>query len=358
MCIKRINLNNYYNHTLSISVCFIIFFIFLRSMNYSALNLAEYLNGNLEGDPNIVINNIAKIEEANKDSVTFISNKKYSKFAHTTKAAIIVVDNNFSLKNKINPVLIRVENAYIGFVKMLHLFKDTDEVLVGVSELSNISKSSVISKDVYVGPFSTISSSVVISEKVKIHENVFIGKNVKIGKNTIIFSGVKILKDCLIGENCIINSNSVIGSDGFGFAPDKNGIYIKIPQIGNVIIKDNVSVGALTTIDRATLGSTIINEGVKLDNQVQIAHNVVIGKNTVVAAQSGIAGSSILGENCQLGGQSGVSGHLKVGDNVIIMGKAAVTNNIKSNSTVKGSPAFNALDFNKSYIHFKNLNNR
>jgi UDP-3-O-[3-hydroxymyristoyl] glucosamine N-acyltransferase len=325
-------------------------------MIYSALKLAEYLDGNLEGDPNIQVTNIAKIQEANNDSVTFLSNKKYTQYVYSTKASILVVDSDFCTDNDINPVIIRVENAYIGFVKMLHLFNKTKEIQNGICELSNISETSNISKGVYVGSFSTISANTTLHENVKIHENVFIGENVTIGNNTVIFSGVKILNDCVIGNNCIINSNSIIGSDGFGFAPDKTGTYIKIPQIGNVIIKDNVSVGALTTIDRATLGSTIIHEGVKLDNQVQIAHNVIVGRNTVIAAQSGIAGSSTIGNNCQLGGQSGVSGHLNIGDNVKIMGKSAVTNNIKSNTTVKGSPAFNSTDFNRSYVHFKNLN--
>jgi UDP-3-O-[3-hydroxymyristoyl] glucosamine N-acyltransferase len=325
-------------------------------MIYSALKLAEYLDGNLEGDPNIQVTNIAKIQEANNDSVTFLSNKKYTQYVYSTKASILVVDSDFCTDNDINPVIIRVENAYIGFVKMLHLFNKTKEIQTGICELSNISETSNISKGVYVGSFSTISANTTLHENVKIHENVFIGENVIIGNNTVIFSGVKILNDCVIGSNCIINSNSIIGSDGFGFAPDKTGAYIKIPQIGNVIIKDNVSVGALTTIDRATLGSTIIHEGVKLDNQVQIAHNVIVGRNTVIAAQSGIAGSSTIGKNCQLGGQSGVSGHLNIGDNVKIMGKSAVTNNIKSNTTVKGSPAFNSTDFNRSYVHFKNLN--
>ena len=327
-------------------------------MIYSALKLAEYLDGKLEGDPNISVTNIAKIQEANNDSVTFLSNKKYAQFVYSTKASIIVVDSDFSIDNDIEPVIIRVDNAYIGFVKMLHLFKKTKEIQAGISKLSNISETSDISNGVYVGSFSTICSNSKVHENVKIHENVFVGENVIIGNNTIVYSGVKILNDTIIGSNCIINSNSIIGSDGFGFAPDKTGAYIKIPQIGNVIIKDNVSVGALTTIDRATLGSTVIHKGVKLDNQVQIAHNVVIGENTVIAAQSGIAGSSIIGKNCQLGGQSGVSGHLNIGDNVKIMGKSAVTNNVKSNTTVKGSPAFNSTDFNRSYVHFKNLNNK
>ena len=327
-------------------------------MIYSALKLAEYLDGKLEGDPNIEVTNIAKIQDANKDSVTFLSNKKYTHFVRSTNASILVVDSNFSNEDDVEPTIIRVDNAYIGFVKMLHLFNKTNEIKAGISELSNISETSDISNGVYVGSFSTICQNTTVGENVKIYENVFIGDNVTIGSNTIIYSGVKILSDSVIGSDCIINANSVIGSDGFGFAPDKTGTYIKIPQIGNVVIKDNVSVGALTTIDRATLGSTVVQEGVKLDNQVQIGHNVVVGENTVIAAQSGIAGSTIIGKNCQLGGQSGVSGHLNIGDNVKVMGKSAVTNNVKSNTTVKGSPAFNSNDFNRSYVHFKNLNNK
>ena len=327
-------------------------------MIYNALKLAKYLDGKLEGDPNIEVTNIAKIQDASKGSVTFLSNKKYIQYINKTNASILVVDNDFYTESDIKPVIIRVDNAYIGFVKMLHLFNNTKEIESGISKFSNISESSDISKGVYIGSFSTICSNTILHKNVKIHENVFIGENVIIGSNTTIYSGVKVLNDCIIGNNCIINSNSIIGSDGFGFAPDKTGTYIKIPQIGNVIIKDNVSVGALTTIDRATLGSTVIHEGVKLDNQVQIAHNVIVGKNTVIAAQSGIAGSSIIGKNCQLGGQSGISGHLIIGDNVKIMGKSAVTKNVKSNTTVKGSPAFNSTDFNRSYVHFKNLNNK
>ena len=325
-------------------------------MEYKASQLAELLDGKLEGFPDNIISNVSKIEDAKNDSITFLSNQKYLKHIYTTKAGIIVVDKNLKIKNNIDSSLIRVENSYLAFVKLLNLFKTIDDNLNGISSKSTISKDFIRNTNLYIGDFSTISSNVIIEENVKIHNNVFIGENVFIGKNTIIYSGVRILKDTYIGDNCIINSNSVIGSDGFGFAPNNNGEFIKIPQIGNVIIKNNVSIGALTTIDRATLGSTIINEGAKLDNQIQIAHNVVIGKNTVIAAQSGIAGSSVIGNNCQIGGQSGVSGHLVIGDNVNIMGKSAVTNNIKSNSTIKGSPAFNATDFNRSYVHFKNLN--
>ena len=327
-------------------------------MKYTSLEIAEYLNGKLEGNPGLIVSNIAKIEEADKDSVTFLSNKKYTSLVYKTKAALLVVDKDFKAESNINPLLIRVDNAYLGFVKLLHLFNVNTEIKSGINKLSEVSNSAIISDNIFVGAFSIISAGAQILDSVQIHENVFIGENVKIGNNTIIYSGVNILKDSVIGDNCIINSNAVIGSDGFGFAPDKKGVYIKIPQIGNVVIKNNVSIGALTSIDRATLGSTIINEGVKLDNQIQIAHNVIIGKNTVIAAQCGIAGSSKIGENCQIGGQAGVSGHLTVGDNVIILGKSAVTSNVKRNTTVKGSPAFDALAFNKSYVHFKNLNNK
>ena len=327
-------------------------------MEYTSLKIAEYLNGKLEGNSSLIVSKIAKIDEADKDSITFLSNKKYTPLVYKTKAALLVVGKDFKVKSDITPILIKVDNPYIGFVKLLHLFNTSTKIKSGVSKLSEVSKTAIISNNIFVGAFSTISAGAKILDSVQIHENVFIGENVKIGNNTRIYSGANILKDSVIGDNCIINSNAVIGSDGFGFAPDKNGVYIKIPQIGNVIIKNNVSVGALTSIDRATLGSTIIHEGVKLDNQIQIAHNVVIGKNTVIAAQCGIAGSSKIGENCQIGGQAGVSGHLIVGDNVIILGKSAVTSNVKSNTTVKGSPAFDALAFNKSYVHFKNLNNK
>ena len=325
-------------------------------MKYSATKLAELLNGKLEGLPEKIISNVSKIEDAKEDSITFLSNKKYTHHVYTTKAGIIVVNKTFKIKDNTNISLIKVDNAYLAFVKLLHLFNKFNDDFNGISKNSIISKDFIFNNNLYVGDFSTISKNVTIEENVKIHNNVFIGDNVYIGQNTIVYSGVKILKDTVIGNNCIINSNSVLGSDGFGFAPNDNGRCIKIPQIGNVIIKNNVSIGALTTIDRATIGSTIIEDGVKLDNQIQIAHNVFIGKNTVIAAQSGIAGSTVIGNNCQIGGQSGVSGHLNIGDNVNIMGKSAVTNNVKSNSTIKGSPAFNATEFNRSYIHFKNLN--
>ena len=256
---------------------------------------------------------------------------------------------------KLELTLVKVENAYSAFTKLLEYYNLSKNNKVGIESPLFISDSASYGEDVYIGAFSHIGDHVVIGDNVKIYPNTFIGDNVTIGSNTTLFSGVKIYFDCIIGANCYINSGAVIGADGFGFSPDDNGVYKKIPQIGNVILEDNVDVGASTTIDRATLGSTVIKKGVKLDNQVQVAHNVVIGENTVIAALSGIAGSTKIGSNCQIGGQVGIAGHISVGDNVKIVGQSGVTKSIKANQTINGTPAFNNSDFNKSYVHFKNL---
>ena len=248
-----------------------------------------------------------------------------------------------------------MENAYSAFSTLLEYYNLSKNNKVGIESPLFISDSASYGKDVYIGAFSHIGDHVVIGDNVKIYPNTFIGDNVTIGSNTTLFSGVKIYFDCIIGANCYVNSGAVIGADGFGFSPDENGVYKKIPQIGNVLLEDCVDIGAATTIDRATLGSTVIKKGVKLDNQVQVAHNVVIGENTVIAAQTGIAGSTKIGANCQIGGQVGIAGHISIGDNVRIVGQSGVTKSIKSNQTINGTPAFNNADFNKSYVHFKNL---
>ena len=260
-----------------------------------------------------------------------------------------------TLKKSISATLIRVKDPYIAFVKLLHKFHDSSIKKSGINDSAVISASSKIGKNVSIGHFSCIGENVVIGKNVVILNNVNIDDNVSIGNNSIIYSGAAIYKNSVIGNNCILHSNSVIGSDGFGFAPDSSGKFQKVPQIGNVIIKDNVEIGASTTIDRATLGSTVINKGVKLDNLVQIGHNVVIGENTVMAAQCGIAGSTKIGKNCQIGGHVGMVGHITIGDNVKINGKACVFKSVKDGLIIKGSPAFEERDFNKSYVHFKNL---
>ena len=324
-------------------------------MKYTALEISEILNGKIDGISSKEVTSLNKIEESTKNSITFLGNKKYIPWVYKTKASIIIVSEDFNPKKSISATLIRVKDPYIAFVKLLHKFHDSSIKKSGINDSAVISASSKIGKNVSIGHFSCIGENVVIGKNVVILNNVNIDDNVSIGNNSIIYSGAAIYKNSVIGNNCILHSNSVIGSDGFGFAPDSSGKFQKIPQIGNVIIKDNVEIGASTTIDRATLGSTVINKGVKLDNLVQIGHNVVIGENTVMAAQCGIAGSTKIGKNCQIGGHVGMVGHITIGDNVKINGKACVFKSVKDGLIIKGSPAFEEKAFNKSYVHFKNL---
>ncbi|MED5354909.1 MAG: UDP-3-O-(3-hydroxymyristoyl)glucosamine N-acyltransferase [Bacteroidota bacterium] len=324
-------------------------------MKFSAIEIAKILNGEIEGDSSVDIDSLNKIEESTNRSITFLANKKYEPWVYRTKASIIIVNKNFEPTKDINATLIRVEDSYMAFVKLLHKFDTGSISSFGIKDSAIISKTVKIEENVSVGNYSTIGENVILGKNVIILNNVNICDNVSIGSNTIVHPGAVIYKDCEIGENCVIHSNVVVGSDGFGFAPDDSGKFKKVPQIGNVIIKDNVEIGASSTIDRATLGSTIINSGVKLDNLVQIAHNVVIGENTVMAAQCGIAGSTKIGKNCQIGGHVGMVGHITIGDNVKINGKACVFKSVKDGSVIKGSPAFEERAFNKSYVHFKNL---
>ena len=326
-------------------------------MKLTLANLALRLNGNIVGDSEIKLNNIAKIEYAKKGDITFLSNKKYLPWLKKTKASLIIVNKDFDIKMYKSLNFLCVEDSYLAFNQLLQLFNQVKKNQPEISEYSLVQKSSSIGKNVHIGNFSVIGNNCNISDSVVINENVTIGNNITIGSNTILNAGVRVYDDTKIGDNCIIHSNSVIGCDGFGFAPNNNGEYIKTPQIGNVIIGNNVEIGSCTTIDRATIGSTIIEEGVKIDNLVQIAHNVEIGKNTVIAAQSGVAGSTKIGKNCQIGGQVGFSGHLNIGNNVKINGGSGVFSNLKDNSVVRGNPAFDASLFNRSYVYFKNLVN-
>jgi UDP-3-O-[3-hydroxymyristoyl] glucosamine N-acyltransferase len=324
-------------------------------MNFTAQQIAEILEGEIVGNPNTEVSKISKIEEGEKGSLTFLSNPKYYPYLYTTKASVTIVNKGFVAEKEIETTLIKVEDAYTSFSKVLEFYNEVKNNKSGREEPHYISQSASIGNDEYIGAFSYIGEHVVIGENVKIYPNAYICNNVTIGDNCIIYAGVKIHSETQIGNNCRINAGAVIGADGFGFAPDKNGIYSKIPQIGNVIIEDNVDVGALTTIDRATLGSTIIRKGVKLDNQIQIAHNVEIGENTVIAAQTGIAGSSKIGKNCMIGGQVGIAGHITIGDNVKIQAQSGLGKNVKGNDVLQGTPAFGYSDFNKSYVYFKNL---
>jgi len=322
---------------------------------FTALQISEILSGIIDGNPNEEVNTLSKIEEGEKGSLTFLSNPKYNSFLYTTNASIAIVNKDFVLEKEIKTTLIKVDDAYKAFTKLLEYYNEIILHKSGIESPNFIHESAKMGEDFYLGAFAYISENVTIGNNVKIYPNVFIGNNVTIGNDTTIFAGAKIYSESYIGNHCTIHSGAIVGSDGFGFVPNDKGEYNKVPQIGNVILEDHVDIGSATTIDRATLGSTIIRRGVKLDNQIQIAHNVEVGKNTVIAAQTGIAGSTKIGENCQIGGQVGIVGHITIGNNVKIQAQSGIGRSIKDNEVVQGSPALGYSDYNKSYVHFKNL---
>ena len=324
-------------------------------MKFTAAQIAGILEGEVEGNPEVEVSKLSKIEEGIPESLSFLSNPKYTQYIYTTKASVVIVDKNFKAENKISTTLIRVDDAYKSFSKLLEYYNQVKMNKTGIEQPVFISESANYGKNIYIGAFAYISDNVKIGDNVKIYPNVYIGDNVIIANNVTLFSGAKIYSDTQIGDNCVIHSSAILGADGFGFSPNEKGEFIKVPQTGNVIIEENVDIGAATSIDRATLGSTIIRKGVKLDNQIQIAHNVEIGENTVIAAQTGIAGSTKIGENCMIGGQVGIAGHLSIGNNVRIQAQSGIGRNVKDNETLQGSPAFTYNDYNKSYVHFKNL---
>ena len=324
-------------------------------MKFTAAQIAVILEGEVEGNSEIEVSKLSKIEEGGPESLSFLANPKYTQFIYTTKASIVIVNKIFKAEKKINSTLIRVEDAYKSFSKLLEYYNQVKMNKTGIESPVFISKSAIYGENVYIGAFAYLGENIKIGNNTKIYPNVYIGDNVVIGDNVILFSGAKIYSDTLIGDNCVIHSCAILGADGFGFAPNEQGEFIKVPQTGNVVIEDNVDVGAATSIDRATLGSTIIRKGVKLDNHIQIAHNVEIGKNTVIAAQTGIAGSAKIGENCMIGGQVGIVGHITIGNNVKIQAQSGIGRNVKDNETLQGSPALPYSDYNKSYVHFKNL---
>jgi UDP-3-O-[3-hydroxymyristoyl] glucosamine N-acyltransferase len=324
-------------------------------MKFTAAQIAGILNGTVDGDENIAVSKLAKIEEGSKGSLTFLANPKYTHYIYSTQASITIVNNDFVASNELSTTLIRVENAYKAFSQLLEYYNQVKMNKTGIESPVFISETAKYGENLYLGAFSYIGENVKIGDNVKIYPNVYIGDNVTVGDNTTLFTGAKIYSETIIGESCVINSGVVIGADGFGFTPNEKGEYNKVPQTGNVILEDNVDVGPGTTIDRATLGSTLIKKGVKLDNQIQIAHNVIIGENTVIAAQTGVAGSTKIGKNCIIGGQVGIAGHIVIGDNVKIQAQSGIGRNVKDNETLQGSPAFGYGDFNKSYVYFKNL---
>lgn len=324
-------------------------------MKFTAAQIAGILDGDIVGNPDIEVSRLSKIEEGIEGSLTFLSNPKYTPFIYSTEASVTIVDKKFKPDEPLKTTLIKVDDAYKSFSKLLEYYNLVKAQKTGIENPSFLHPSASHGADFYLGAFAYVGENCKIGNNVKIYPGSYIGDNVEIGENTLIFAGAKIYSETRIGNDCVIHSGTIIGADGFGFAPGENGVYSKIPQTGNVIIEDHVDIGAGTTIDRATLGSTIIRRGVKIDNQIQIAHNVEIGENTVIAAQTGIAGSTKIGKNCMIGGQVGIVGHIRIGDNVKIQAQSGIGRNVKDNEVLQGSPALGYSDYNKSYVHFKNL---
>lgn len=325
-------------------------------MEFNAATIAGFLKGEIEGNPEIKVNTIAKIEEGHAGALSFLANPKYEHYIYTTKSSIVLVNRSFVPSARIDATLIRVENAYEAFASLLRLVDQARPRKKGIHQSAVIEPTAKIGTDVYIGPFAYIGENCVIGDGCALYPHVYIGDNTEIGKDSILNSGVKIYHECIVGEGCIIHAGTVIGSDGFGFAPQSENEYMKIPQLGNVILEDHVEIGANVTIDRATMGSTIIRKGVKLDNLIQVGHNVEIGENTVMAAQTGISGSTKVGKNCMFGGQVGLAGHIKIANGTKIGAQAGILGEIKEeNTAIIGSPAIDLKQFLRSSVIFKKL---
>jgi UDP-3-O-[3-hydroxymyristoyl] glucosamine N-acyltransferase len=324
-------------------------------MKFTAGQIAGILDGEVFGNPGAEVYKLAKIEEGTEGSLTFLANTKYSNYLYTTNATIVIVNKSYELENEVKATLIKVDDAYSSFSKLLEYYNQIKLMKSGIEQPSVISDGVTYGDDLYLGSFCYIGKNVRIGNNVKIYPNSFIGDNVTIGDNCVFFAGVRVYSETEIGNHVTIHSGSIIGSDGFGFAPQEDGSFTKIPQIGNVVIEDYVEIGSCSTVDRATLGTTYIRKGAKLDNQIQVAHNVEIGENTVIAAQTGIAGSTKIGKNCMIGGQVGIAGHITIGDRVKIQAQSGIGKSLKDGEVVQGSPAFNYGDFAKSFVHFRNL---
>jgi len=324
-------------------------------MVFTAGQIAGILDGEVQGNPEVAVHKLAKIEEGETGSLTFLANPKYTSYIYNTKASVTIVNKDFVPEHVLTTTLIRVEDPYKSFSKLLEYYNEVKNNKVGIESPVFKSDTATYGENLYLGAFSYLGNNVALGNNVKIYPNVYIGDNVKIGNDTTVFAGAKIYSETSIGNDCVIHSGVVLGADGFGFIPNEKGEFTKVPQTGNVVIEDNVDVGAGTTIDRATLGSTILRKGVKLDNQIQIAHNVEIGQHTVIAAQTGVAGSTKIGKYCMIGGQVGIVGHIVIGDYVKIQAQSGIGRNVRDREVLQGSPALNYGDFNKSYVHFKNL---
>jgi UDP-3-O-[3-hydroxymyristoyl] glucosamine N-acyltransferase len=325
-------------------------------MEFSARQIAEVLNGKIEGNPEVKISNLAKIEEGAEGTMTFLANPAYTQYIYTTKASIIVVNDDFVPSQPVSGTLIRVPNAYSAFARLLEIFNKSQKEKRGVSKQAYIAKSSKIGEDVYIGEFTSIGENVKIGRKAVIYPNCTIGDDSVVDEESIIYPGVTLYRNTIVGKRCTIHAGVVLGADGFGFAQQSDNEYKKVIQTGNVVIEDNVEIGANTTIDRATLGSTIIRKGAKIDNLVQIAHNVEIGENTVIAAQTGISGSTKVGRNCLIAGQVGMVGHITIADNVKIGAQSGIEHSIKEEGAAYlGSPASEAHKARRLYVYWRNF---
>ena len=326
-------------------------------MEFSAEQIAGILNGEIVGNPQVIVNALAKIEEGHSGALSFLSNPKYEEYIYITASSVCIVNKTFEPSKTLPETLtlVKVEDAYACFAKLLEVYSQMNKKQPKIEHPSFIASTATIGDGLYLGAFAYIGDNTKIGSNVSIYPNAYIGENVVIGDGTVVHPGATIYAECKIGSNCIIHAGVIIGADGFGFAPDENGEYQKVPQIGNVILEDNVEVGSNTTIDRATMGSTIIRRGVKIDNLCQIAHNVEIGRNTAMAAQVGIAGSAKIGEHVMIGGQAGISGHLHIADGTKIVAQSGIPSSVKKANTLMGSPGIPIDDFKKSYFGFRKL---
>ena len=325
-------------------------------MNFTASVIAEFLKGSVEGNPEATVNDVSKIEEGKAGTLSFLANPKYEKYIYNTQSTIVIVNEDFTPQKSIPATLIRVPNAYESFAALLRMYEQNKPKKTGVSSQSSISDSARLGKDIYVGDFTVVSDNVSLGNGVVLYPQVYVGDGVQIGEGTILHPGVKVYEGCVIGDHCVIHAGAIIGGDGFGFAPNQENNYEKVPQLGKVIIEDHVEIGANTTVDRSTMGATILRKGVKLDNLIMIGHNVEVGENTVIAAQSGISGSSKVGKNCMFGGQVGLIGHITIASGVKIAAQSGITKDIKEEGiVVQGSPAFEFGPYQRSYAVFRNL---
>lgn len=323
-------------------------------MEFSAKQIAEYIHGTIIGDENATVHTFAKIEEGIAGALSFLSNPKYTHYIYNTQSSIVLVNKDFEPEHEIKATLIKVDNAYESLAKLMMLYEASLPKKQGIDPLASVATNAKIGNNVYIGAFACIEEGAEIGDNTYIHPHVTVGCNAKVGANTILYPNVTIYHDCRVGNNCILHAGSVIGADGFGFAPTENG-YEKIPQIGIAILEDDVEIGANTCVDRATMGATIIRKGVKLDNLIQIAHNVEVGTHTVMASQVGIAGSTKIGERCTFAGQVGVAGHITIGDHVTVGAQSGIPGNTKSGTTLMGYPAIDPKQFARSAVIYKKL---